>query len=70
MDNTWQQLDVTLVTLDLNKSEHVKAKTAIISLSRPMLNDDSNIIGKLITDAGQAEEIDAQKEDWNQVEDA
>ncbi|KAG7323590.1 hypothetical protein KOW79_013292 [Hemibagrus wyckioides] len=70
MDNTWQQLEMTPATLDLNKSEHVKAKTAVISLSRPMLNDDSNIMSKLITDAGQAEEMDAQKEDWNQIEDA
>ncbi|KAF4078099.1 hypothetical protein AMELA_G00195470 [Ameiurus melas] len=56
MECTWKQPEVTS---DLSKPEHVMVKTAIISLSSPMLNDDSNIMGKLMTEAGQAEQMDA-----------
>lgn len=56
---TWQQPEMTF---DLSKPEHVIETTAVISLSCPMLNDDSNIKGKLMTEAGQAEQIDTQKE--------
>lgn len=45
------------VTSDLSKPEHAMPKTAIISLSSPILNDDSGMI-----EAGQARQLDAQSE--------
>lgn len=58
MECTWQQPDVTS---DLSMPEHAMAKTAIMSLSSSMLNDDSSMI-----EAGQAEQMDAQNEWWIQ----
>lgn len=59
MECTWQQ---PVVTYDLSEPEHAMAKTAIISLSSPRLNDVSNVMAKLTTEAGQAKQMDAQKE--------